>query len=463
MVNNLLTLNEAFVSAVEKHQNGDFFGARELYQNILKVFPSHFQSLGNLGALELKFGEPEKAKKAFLEALKINPNFSDAHYNLGVIFHESGIEKKAIYHYKKAFKNNLNSPSIYYNLANLYREMGSFVDAKQFYKKAIDLNPDFADAHFNLGLSLLTREQFEQGFYHYEWRKQLVSFRPYAEKVRDTSKEWEGQSLRGKKILIIAEQGIGDTVQFARYISFILEMKPKEILLQVDRKLAHFFAESEVTVVSEETTCPLYHCYIFLMSLPGLFFKATGKLYRKVSFLPSNVQVGLKWKKKLESLQGIKVGLNWQGSELHKNDRHRSIPLSAFADLFEFKNINFINLQRGYGFEQIESFKYKNRLVSFDWANDIENEKNAFEDTIGMLQQLDLVITCCSALAHISSTLGIKTWVLISKNPDWRWFLRKKRTEWYENTKLFRQRKRGNWIEVVASVKQELILEGNVL
>ena len=458
----LLTADEAFVLAVEKHQKGDFFGAKQLYQNILEVLPSHFQSLGNLGTLEVQFGKPEKAKVLFLKALEINPKFADADYNLGVIFQESGIEKQAIYHYRKALKSKSNSEGICYNLANLYREMGRFRQAKQFYQRAIDLNPDFANAHFNLGLSLLSREHFDQGFHHYEWRKKLASFMPYAAKVKDSSTEWKGQNLKGKKILIIAEQGIGDTIQFSRYILFILDMKPKDVLFQVDGKLAHFFKEEKITLVSEEATSPLYHFHVFLMSLPGLFFKATGKLYGQVNFLSRNVQMKLKWEKKLKDLQGIKVGLNWQGSELHKNDQDRSIPLSDFGGLFDTQDVNFINLQRGYGFEQIEVFKYKDRLLSFDWEKDIENEENAFEDAIGMLEQLDLVITCCSALAHVSSTLGIKTWVLVSKNPDWRWFLRKKKTQWYKNTKLFRQRKRGDWIEVVASVKQELGLEFKV-
>ena len=179
------------------------------------------------------------------------------------------------------------------------------------------------------------------------------------------------------------------------------------------------------------------------MSLPKIYYEKTKTFPSQINFIPKDKKIALKWKEKLNQIKGFKIGISWQGSKAHKSDHLRSIPLNYFKDLFNIENINFINLQKGFGLEQIENFKYRDKL--YDFSKEVDNGENIFEDTIGILQNIDLVITIDSSIAHLSGTLGVKTWMLLQYNPDWRWCVQSEKFSWYDSLKIYKSKEIIKW------------------
>ena len=232
-----------------------------------------------------------------------------------------------------------------------------------------------------------------------------------------------------------------------------------KVIFRVRKKLVHLFKKNEFEVISETDPLPHHDYHCLLLSLPKIFFEKEKKLAKRINYINVDEKIILKWKDKLSSIKGYKVGINWQGDPKSDLSRLRSTPLNLFETFFSIENLNFISLQKGAGSEQIQNFKHRDRL--YDFMSDADN-KNAFEDTIGILKNLDLVITSDTSLAHVSSTLGVKTWVLLPISPHWTWFLDSDRSPWYENTKLYRQKKFNEWDSVFSTVKKDLINEYNI-
>jgi len=462
------------------------------YNKSLKINPKYFQAYNNLGACFYEMGKIDEAIQNYKKAIEIKPNHADAHNNLGVTFKAIKNYEKSIFHYKKALEINPSSPITFSNIGNVYRLLGDYEKAINYHKKAIQINPNYAEAYSNLGVSfqltneiekaleyfdkaleidpdfseaqhnksllMLLNSDFEKGFNKYEWRKKILSVDFYKKNTPKTQ-EWTGEDLTNKTILIIAEQGVGDVIQFSRYIYIIKENYSAKIIFKVQKKLAHLFSNSGIEIISEEDKIPEHDHHIFLMSLPKIFYSKKKSLPKQINYIAKNENIFLKWKKKLGKINGIKVGINWQGNSSYFGDRLRSIPLSFFETLFTVEKINFINLQKGIGAEQIKNFKYKDKL--YDFSSEVDNGKNAFEDTIGILNNIDLVISSDTALPHLSGTLGIKTWVMVPFIPDWRYFLKTDYSPWYEHMKIYRNEKSNNWNKVFDKVKKNLINEFN--
>ena len=338
----------------------------------------------------------------------------------------------------------------------MFKELGEHQKAMSCYEKAIEIQPDHAIAHSNLSMLLLLLSDFDKGFEYYEWRKKIITNQDCIEylKLNLTSKVWNGEDLNNKTILILSEQGFGDIFAFARYL-FILKRKYEtKVIFRVKKKLVHLFKKNEFEVISETDPLPQHDYHCLLLSLPKIFFEKEKKLAKRINYINVDEKIILKWKDKLSSIKGYKVGINWQGTAKNDHSRLRFVPLNLFETFFSIENLNFISLQKGEGSEQIQNFKHKDRL--YDFMSDVDN-KNAFEDTIGILKNLDLVITTDTYLAHVSSTLGVKTWVVLPLSPHWTWFLNSDRSLWYENTKLYRQKDFNRWESVFSKVKKDLV------
>jgi tetratricopeptide (TPR) repeat protein len=336
----------------------------------------------------------------------------------------------------------------------VFKGLGEHQKAINFFEKAIKIQPNFAEAHTNLGLLLLLLSNLQKGLDEYEWRKKVPTSREY--KLNDIeSLEWQGEDLTNKTILILSEQAVGDTIQFARYLYMLQDKYLATIIFRTRKKLIHLFSKSRFKVISDEEPLPKHDFHQFLCSLPKIFYKETKNFPQQINYIPKNTKNILKWRNKLNSIKGLKVGINWQGSATYTGDRLRSIPLNYFERLFTIEKTNFINLQKGFGTEQIKNFKYKDKL--YDFSSEVDNGKNAFEDTIGIMQNLDLVISPDTSLSHLSATLGVKTWLLLPYSPDWRWFLELKNSPWYEHVKLYRQEEFNKWDSIFDIVKKDLV------
>jgi len=365
-------------------------------------------------------------------------------------------------------KNNLKTAEQLYNqiiefepdhvesiflLGSLSIQTKNFDRAQQLLNKVIQINPNHADAHFGLGILLILLSNFEKGFKEYEWRKKLPENINKFKNIEGL--EWQGENLNNKTILILSEQGIGDIIQFSRYIYLIEKEYSANIIIKIDKKIAHLFSKSKFKLIFNEDNIPKYDFYKHLMSLPKIYYEKTKTFPSQINFIPKDKKITLKWKERLNEIKGFKVGINWQGRKTYGVDHLRSISLNYFNDLFNIEKINFISLQKGFGLEQIKNFKHKDKLYNF--SKEVDNGENIFEDTIGILQNIDLVISIDSSLVHLSSTLGIKTFALLHFCPDWRWNLMTKEFSWYDKLKIYRQEEVNKWDSIFSLLKKDLV------
>ncbi len=471
-----------FKSALLHHSKGNWNKAKEIYEHILKSNPNNYSVLQNYGPLLSQLKEYKLAKNVFEKGLKIKPKDPLLLYNYAKFYHDQSIFEKAIKLYKEsyqiepknnfsmynigniyfstnkldlaisAYKNSIkNSPRnslAYNNLANSYKQTGNFNEAIKSYKKSIEIKNNNPDVHVNYGTQLLMMENFEQGFEEYEWRKKSKSFLDYInyDKLNLKSKIWDGECLNNKKLLVISEQGIGDLIQFTRYLYKIKSIYKVEITIYLkSKKFLHFFDKKIFNLIFDNNKISEHHYHVHLLSIPRIFFNKSNLFVPTVNFFPKNNHLEKKWSDILTKYKGIKIGINSNTSLIKKN-----IPFDFFLNLASSFNFTFFVLQKEIDYKKIDKFK---NIIFF---KNIDKSENAFIDSIQIIKQLDLVITADTALAHLSGTLGKKTWIPLPFVSDWRWFLDKKCTKWYDNVSLYRSDKIENWESSFKMISKDL-------
>ena len=384
-----------FKAALSHHSKGNWNKALEIYQHILKEDPENYAVLQNYGPLLAQLREYKLAKNIFEKCLKIKPNDSLLIYNYGKFFHDQKIYEKAIKYYNKSFEINPKNAMSKYNIGNIYfvqkkfnsaieyykkatevdpsnffaynnialsfKKLGKFDEALKFYKKAIDINKDFVDGHVNYGTLLLLTNKLELGFKEYEWRKKSKIFSDYLDysKLQIKTPIWTGQNLQKKTILIFSEQGIGDLIQFSRYLFELRDKFGAEIILRLKHNLHHFFNSHGIKTISEESEIPKHDFHQHLMSLPGVFYKNSRSFLTSRNFIDTQDEKSEKWKKFFKSFPGLKVGIN-ANSTLRSGatgSLDRLIPIEEFKVLTDIKKINFFIIEKDFDKKKIKSHK----------------------------------------------------------------------------------------------------------
>jgi len=432
---------------------GEFQNSINYYERAIQINSNNVHAYNNLGNSLIGLEKTKKAVDYYKKAIEIDSNYIKAHKNLGIALYKLGEFQKAISCHKKAIQLDPNDLNSHNNLGILFRQLGQFQNAKSYFEKAIQIDPNHPDVNFSFGMLLLSMSDYKKGLIKYEWRKKLPQNINKFKNIKGL--EWQGENLNNKTILILSEQGIGDIIQFSRYIYLIEKEYSVNIIFKTDKKMAHLFFKSKFKLIFNEDNIPKYDFYKHLMSLPKIYYEKTKTFPSQINFIPKDKKIALKWKERLNEIKGFKVGINWQGRKTYGVDHLRSIPLNYFSDLFNIEKINFISLQKGFGLEQIKNFKHKDKLYNF--SKEVDNGENIFEDTIGILQNIDLVISIDSSLVHLSSTLGIKTFALLHFCPDWRWNLMTKEFYWYDNLKIYRQEEVNKWDSIFSLLKKDLV------
>jgi hypothetical protein len=299
----------------------------------------------------------------------------------------------------------------------------------------------------------LLKGDFEQGLVEYEWRwrarlKPLVPCpyqRPY----------WDGGPLEGKTLLLHAEQGLGDTIQFIRYAAVARE-RGARVVLGCPKPLLRILRSCRFLdrLVEEITPALDFDVYCPLMSLPGVLKTTLESVPAEVPYLFASQELVQKWRERLGSLEGFKIGIGWQGSPTYVGDRWRSIPLRSFAPLAEMAGIRLVSLQKTAGREQLAELG--DRFPVADFAEEMDEAAGPFMDTAAMMTQLDLVITSDTAIAHLAGALGVAVWVALPLVPDWRWLLDRSDNPWYPTMRLFRQQEPGDWTGVFDRIRDAM-------
>jgi len=477
-----------FKSALSHHGKGNWNKAKEIYEHILKSNPNNYAVLQNYGPLLCQLKEYKIAKNVFEKCLKLNPKDSLLLYNYGKFFHDQKIFEKAITYYKKSFELNPKNVMPLYNAGNIYlfqneikkainlfkeileinpshflacnnlgiayKRLGKFDEAINYYRKAIEIKKDYVDAHINLSTILLTKCNFDEGLNEYEWRKKSKSFSDYIdyEALNLKSKIWDGEDLRHKTILIIVEQGIGDLIQFSRYL-FLLkeEYEVKIIIKSKNKNFSHFFSSHNFDFISESKEIPKHDYHIFLMSLMRIFFKKNKLFYKSINFFQSDIEIKKKWQKIISNLGGTKIGIHWSTSFLVPE---KDLQFDLFNNLSKQTDKNFIVLQKE--IDKLDLLKI-NKNKKIHHFSEMDKSEKPFIDSIEIIRNLDLVITSDTSIAHLSATLGINTWIALPLISDWRWFNDTKKSKWYSNVKLYRQKNIGDWDSAFKLIAKDLL------
>jgi tetratricopeptide (TPR) repeat protein len=429
--------------------------AIDCYRGALERDPRAARAEMNLAtALQAK-GETEAAVAAAERAVAMAANLPEPHGILANVLAHEGRYREAEACYRRQLALGPETAAALIALGDVLRGQDKLAEAIDSYRQGLAIAPDSAHAHANLGMALLGAGQYEAGWHEYEWRWRADNFP--TQPRHDAKPRWDGADLAGKTILLHAEQGHGDSIQFLRYVPDVAALGAK-VVLECHGPVLPLAATipGVAAVLPLGGELPPFDCEAPLMSLPGIFGSTLEKLPSADCFRVPAERME-KWRQRWRHLPGLRVGLMWQGSKLHPGDRFRSIALSRFTSLLLVPGHSFVSLQSGFGREQIAETGYGGRLL--DPKADPEYGGEAFVnflETAAMLQALDLVITIDTAVAHLAGSLGRPTWLLLPRPADWRWLTERQDSPWYPSLRLFRQPTSGDWASVLGEVERAL-------
>jgi Tfp pilus assembly protein PilF len=443
-----MKIDKAFESAVEKYLGGNLKQAEILCKKSIKKNPTHSKAFYLLGTIYLKLKEYDIAIEYFSNALQSDNNNSDIYFNLGFVYTEKGHHDEAIKYYKKALQINPDNSDVCNNIGMALLEKGKPKESLNYFQKTLEMNPALVDAHANMSLAFLLLGNFEQGWKEYEWR---LKSRDYVGRTFSRPL-WDGSDISGKIILIHTEQGLGDAIQFIRYIPFVVEHEAT-IIVECQKELVTLF--QNITGIKQVVARgkPLlhfdFHCP--LLSLPLIHGTTLETIPVDIPYITANASSIQEWKNKVNNNSSkLTIGLVWAGSPTLKRSHLKECPLKMFFPLTHNEDITFYSLQKGKAAEQANSPPDGMNLI------DNTDEFHDFLDTAAFIENLDLVISIDTAVAHLAGAMGKPVWTLLPFVPDWRWMLNRKDSPWYPTMRLFRQPSPGDWKSVINNVRKEL-------
>ena len=420
--------------------------ALEEYERALMVQPDFAFGFNNRGNALQAMGRNDEAIASFERALALKPDLTAAHNNRGNALLNLNRPEEALADYESAIAHKPFAFALV-NRGSALHYLGRIEEALDSFNRAIALQPELPEAHWNKALLCLAIGDFEQGWPAYEWRwrgaTELTS--------RDFSQpQWRGEDLNGKTILLHAEQGFGDTIQFIRYLPLVAQ-KGCKVILELPDSLMPLIPgiDGLVSMHRRGDPLPAFDVHCPLMSLPLSFGTTATTIPASVPYLSAPAERVGAWRTRLAHLGKPRVGLVWSGKPSHKNDHNRSIALSRLEPLLSVPDVTFVSLQREYRETELPALT---RLPVFRLDETITD----FADTAAAIGELDLVIAVDTAVAHLAGALGRPLWLLLSHIQDWRWMHDRTDSPWYPSARLFRQSQIGDWDGVIAAVAQEL-------
>ncbi len=430
---------------------GSLDEAAASFQKAVDLDPQLTSARHNLGVIEARRGRLDQAMVNFRRAIELKPDFVDAYANLGLAFLEKGQIDESISHLRRALQLGPNSPETHNNLGVALLERQQPEAAISSFEQALKIRPDYPEAHVNCARGLLTVGQFDEGWREFEWRSLCSGSQPR----RFDQPRWMGLPAPESTVLLHAEQGICDTLQMIRYAELV-KQRVGRVILQCQAELVPILKKCPHIdeVIAAHEPPPSCNYQVPLLSLPGLFRTSLGSIPRKVPYLRVEEQLADHWQQRLSHVQGLKVGIAWQGNPRDIGDAARSLPLAEFQPLGFVPNVSFISLQQGQGTEQLAAAG--RRLSVVDLGPDIDAQHGFLVDTAAILGHLDLVITCDSHIAHLAGALGVPVWVVLGTSPDYRWMLHRDDSPWYPSLRLFRRAVHGSWQTVMQEVASAL-------
>ena len=426
---------------------GRYADAAGCYQRTIELQPDYLEAYNNLGIVLVELERFDEALVQYQRVIELDPEYDEAHYNRGLALHTMEHYEEAIAGYDQAIALRPGYADAIKNRAMCLQALSRFEEALAAFDHALPLRPDHAPTHCGKGACLLRSGDLLRGWAEFEWRWELpelkAEFRQFEQPL------WRGEAISGKTLLLHAEQGMGDTLQFCRFVPQVAAMGAR-VILEVQRPLARLLTclPGAVQIVARGEELPPFDVHCSLLSLP-LAFGTTLATIPAETYLTADPGLVAGWRERILALPGLRVGLVWAGQPGLKVDRQRSMSLARLAPLGQVPDVSFVSLQKGVAAEQ---------ALACSWLplHDFTGQLGDFADTAALVSTLDLVISVDTAVAHLAGGLGIPMWLLDRFNPCWRWADQREDSPWYPTARLFRQTEPGNWDRVVARVAAAL-------
>lgn len=443
--------NVQHVFGVLRLQTGHAGEAVTLFEAAIRSVGKDPQVMSNYGAALRAVGRLGDAEAVYRDVVAREPGFAQALGNLAATVAELGRRQEAVGLFERALALDPHAVSALFNLGNTLRELGECPAAIAMYDRALVLAPGDPEIVWNRSLALLLAGQFQEGMAGYEARLDCpMSLAKLAPMVTPM---WRGESLVGKTLLLRAEQGFGDAIQFARF-SRLVAQRAKAVTLAVPPRLVRLLSESGFPVISEkDVTEGQFDLQAPLMSVPHRLGLSREQMQEGVEdnrYLSTSPERVAAWAQRLGPANGLRIGIHWQGDPNYPHDAERSFPLSTLSPLLGLSGVEWFSLQKGYGAEQLAKLAGAPAVQPI--AEDLDLGPDGFLDTAAVVMNLDLVITSDSALPHLCGALGKETWLMLPAVPDWRWELAGTSSYWYSSLRLFRQPASGDWPSVIDRV-----------
>jgi tetratricopeptide (TPR) repeat protein len=467
------------------HGLGKFAAAIANYDKAIAIHADYADAYFNRGNAQRELGQWEAALLSYERAVSIRTDFAPAHFYRGNVLYQLAQLDAALESYRLAIVHGPDFAEAYSNRGNVLRKLGQYEAALASYDRAIAIkpdwaeahfnrgvalnelklpdaalasydravaiNPEFAEAHFNRSLVLLLKGDFDHGWTEHEWRWRNAFGSNINEKRAFSRPLWLGEeSLAGRTILIFAEQGFGDTLQFCRYVKLVADLGAR-VIFEVPRPLAGLLASLEGVsqLVTRGDVLPDFDYQCPLMSLPLAFKTTPETIPRCRQYLKCDPTKAAQWEGRLGDNRVARIGLMWNGNPIQPNDHNRSFWL---ADLIPHlpPSFQYVSLQKYLREADRKTLESNPQVLNF------AGELNDFADTAALCDRLDLVISICTSVAHLSAALGKKTWILLAFAADWRWQLDLDHSPWYPTARLLRQPRAGDWQGLFARLTRDL-------
>jgi tetratricopeptide (TPR) repeat protein len=429
-------------------QKGQLDEAVEVLERAVNLSPDFAKAHYNLANTLAARGRLDEGMEGFHRVLALDPEFPGTHFRLGNACMQQGRLDEAGENYRRALELDPFHAESHGNMGIVLQRQGRLEEAVARYESAIALNPDRPLFHWNLSLTLLLQGEFPRGWEEYEWRWEYEGFPSRAKQI--PKPQWNGEDLDGQTIFLHPEQGLGDTLQFVRYVPLVAARGGRVILecpWSLERLLcriegSHIFVGAGGTPDDCDVHSPL-------LGLPRAFGTALADIPCQVPYLSAPPDLVEDWASRLEGYAGRKVGIAWAGSSGHVNDENRSIDPAVLKPLMGIPGVSLFSLQ-------VDRDPAAREIMAAGCVVDLAPHLYDFAETAAAIENLDLVISADTAVVHLAGALAKPVWTLLPFAPDWRWMTERDYSPWYPTMRLFRQSKPGDWKDVVDRVATEL-------
>jgi Flp pilus assembly protein TadD len=433
------------------HAQGKLQEAEAAFSTAIQIQPRLAAAYSNASRLLRPQNRLDQAIDVARAGLRVMPSLAELHYNLGSALLAADRVEESIAEFQQTLAQRSDHLQAWNELGQALKALGRYPDAMQCYDRALQLDPRFPDAHVNKAILLLLLGNLTDGFREYEWRWHWPPFG--AELAKFAAPLWDGSHLSGNTILIHAEQGLGDTIQFARYASLLKDRGARRVILSCQPSLVTLIRSTPGVdnVIERGTPAGEHDCHCPLLSLPHRLGTILETIPRDAPYLFAAPDRIAAWKQKLGNTSALRVGLAWSSNPKNPEGGRKCCPLEQFAPLSVLQHNQFHSLQIGPAAQALRKVRLPFEVI--DWSAHIRD----FADTAALIAHLDVVVSVDTAVCHLAGAMGKRTFTLLPRDADWRWLTDRADSPWYPMMRLIRQPSAGAWDAVMRELAGELL------